>query len=367
MQKLCIVYNFAQLYREQIFKLIDQEWKCIWRFGKPEDGIKDMDISQLHDSEIIETIKFPGGWKWQKGIVGLLRNNEIDSFLMLGELFNLSTWAMLLLRPILARKKKIYFWSHGWYGREGFLKKWMKRIFFGLADKTFLYGNYAREIAIKQGNCPAKLIVLHNSLDFDNQSKLRNCINPSDIFANYFQNNNPTLIFIGRLTKIKKLHQIIEAVALLKNRGENYNIVFVGDGTERKYLEDVAKHMKVPIWFYGSCYDDTVNAELIYNADLCVAPGNVGLTAMHTMAFGTPVLTHDNFSNQMPEFEAIVDGKTGAFFKEDNIDSLAEAISDWFNVHQKDREIVRKDCVFEIASYWCPSFQIKILKKNINL
>lgn len=59
-----------------------------------------------------------------------------------------------------------------------------------------------------------------------------------------------------------------------------------------------------------------VNAELIYNADLCVAPGNIGLTAMHAMMFGCPCISHNDFSWQMPEFEAIVPYKTGNFLKE---------------------------------------------------
>lgn len=67
------------------------------------------------------------------------------------------------------------------------------------------------------------------------------------------------------------------------------------------------------IWFYGACYDEIKNAALIYNADLCVSPGNVGLTAMHSMVFGTPVITHNDFKWQMPEFEAIEPGKTGDF------------------------------------------------------
>lgn len=366
MSKLCIIYNFAQLYREPIFKLIDKEWDCLWRFGVPEAGIKDMDISKLRNAGIVETINLPGGWKWQKGIIKLLWRKDIDSFLMLGELFNFSTWCVLLLRPLISPKKKIYLWSHGWYGREGFIKKWMKRIFFGLADKTFLYGNYARQEAIKQGNNRNKLVVIHNSLDFDYQSKLRNDLIQSNIYRDYFKNDNQTLIFIGRLTTVKKLHQLLESVSELKKRGENYNIVFVGDGVERNNLEELATKLNLPVWFYGSCYDDTRNAQLIYDADLCVAPGNVGLTAMHTMAFGTPVLTHDNFQNQMPEFEAIVEGKTGAFFREDDIDSLSGAISEWFVNHKKDREEVRTACVSEISSSWCPSFQLQILKDNIS-
>lgn len=57
------------------------------------------------------------------------------------------------------------------------------------------------------------------------------------------------------------------------------------------------------------------NAEFIYNADLCVSPGNVGLTAMHSLVFGCPVITHNCFEWQMPEFEAIQPGITGDFLR----------------------------------------------------
>ena len=50
------------------------------------------------------------------------------------------------------------------------------------------------------------------------------------------------------------------------------------------------------IWFYGACYDESKLGELIFNADLCVSPGNVGLTAVHSMGYGTPVITHNNFA-----------------------------------------------------------------------
>lgn len=103
------------------------------------------------------------------------------------------------------------------------------------------------------------------------------------------------------------------------------------------------------------------NAELIYNADLCVAPGNVGLTAMHTMVFGTPVISHNNFPWQMPEFEAIHPGETGDFFEMDNVDSLARTINQWFD-SGKSREEVRHACYHEIDTQWNPKFQIEVIK-----
>jgi hypothetical protein len=47
---------------------------------------------------------------------------------------------------------------------------------------------------------------------------------------------------------------------------------------------------------------------------------------MHALAYGVPVISHDDFDQQMPEFEAIVPGKTGDFFAHDDVDSLADTI-----------------------------------------
>ena len=119
------------------------------------------------------------------------------------------------------------------------------------------------------------------------------------------------------------------------------------------------------VWFYGACYDEKVNAELLYNADLCVSPGNVGLTAIHSLMFGCPDLTHDNFKMQMPEFESIVSGKTGDFFEYGNVDSLAQKIGQWFD-NSKDRELIRKNCFEEIDNSWNPEYQIDVFKRALS-
>ena len=119
------------------------------------------------------------------------------------------------------------------------------------------------------------------------------------------------------------------------------------------------------VWFYGASYDEKTNAELIYNADLCVSPGNVGLTAMHALIFGCPVITHNYFEWQMPEYEAIHAGNTGDFFKMDDIADLIATISKWFAVKSDKREEVRKACFKEIDTNWNPYYQMDIIKKNI--
>ena len=105
---------------------------------------------------------------------------------------------------------------------------------------------------------------------------------------------------------------------------------------------------------------------MIFNADLCVSPGNIGLTAIHVLMFGCPAITNNDFAHQMPEFEAIHDGRTGSFFKAGDSSSLADVISDWFMKHKNDRDYVRQACYSEIDSNWNPSYQIEIIKSAIS-
>ena len=77
------------------------------------------------------------------------------------------------------------------------------------------------------------------------------------------------------------------------------------------------------ILFYGKTYNESELSKLIYSSDLMVSPGNTGLNAVHALSYGTPVGTHNNFNNQMPEAAIIEDKITGFFFNEDDIDDLS--------------------------------------------
>ena len=364
--KLCIIYNFAQKYREGIFALIEKKYNCHWVFGRNNTDIQGMDLDKLSDVEQVKTAVILKKFTYYPGTLKLIRN--YSHFLMLGELYSLSTWLTLFLCHFIFRQKKVYLWSHGWYGKEGNVKRFLKRIFFGMSDAVLIYGEYAREVAIHQGYKKQNLFVIHNSLDYNTQLQLRLSMQPSDIYSRHFKNNAPTLLFIGRLTKVKHLDMLIRAVRRLKLQGKLYNIIFVGDGEERKHLEFLAKDcdLTTTTWFYGNSYDEQQNAPLIFNADLCVSPGNVGLTAVHSMVYGTPVLTHDNFPYQMPEFEAIKAGTTGNFFRHNDIDSLAESISQWFETNGYDRKKIRQSCYDEIDRYWTPQFQINIIQQILH-
>ena len=366
MSKLCLIYNTAPKYREAIFTAIDKEYDCDWYFGETKSDIKEMDLSLLKSTQYYKSFGNPKRVYWQGALIPSLFSKKYKNYFVLCETRSISFWLMVLLKKLFFPKKKLYGWSHGWYGKEGRIQRFLDRLKTNMMDGLFVYNSRARDLMIEGGIKPEKLFVIRNSLDYKKQLMLRQTIHKSDIYKKKFQNNNPVLVFIGRLTKVKRLDELIDAVKLLKENGEYFNIDFIGDGEDRKALEERVNSSHVSCWFYGACYDETKNAELIYNADLCVSPGNIGLTAIHSLMFGTPAITNNDYSSQMPEFEAIIQGKTGDIFEKNNVNSIAGCISSWFKNHI-DRENVRQACYSEIDMQWNPDYQMRVIRENLIL
>jgi glycosyltransferase involved in cell wall biosynthesis len=90
----------------------------------------------------------------------------------------------------------------------------------------------------------------------------------------------------------------------------------------------------------------------------------VGLTAMQSLAYGTPVITHGDCERQAPEWEAIVPGETGAVFECGSAESLAGAVRDWLS-RNPDREAVRKRCYGIIERYFNPHTQCQIIERAV--
>lgn len=367
MSKLCLIFNIPSLYRKAIYKSIDEQYDCDWYFGPTTAGIKEMDTSILKRVRRYSVIGNVNKVFWNVGMLKLLFKKEYQNYFMLYENRCLTDYVFFFLAFFFYRKKRFYIWTHGWYGKEQGLDAKIKLWIYKHVNGVFVYGNYARNLLLEQGIPPEKLFTIYNSLNYDEQKALREDMQPSKVYSEYFGNSNPVIIFIGRLTKVKQLDMLIKSIADLKKIGEDYNLVFVGDGLEKDNLQTLVDSLKIKnqVWFYGSCYDEKTNAELVYNSDLCVAPGNVGLTAMHTMMFGCPVISHNCFEWQMPEFEAIIPGETGDFFTYKDNDSLTGTIRHWFHEKGGMRDIVRDACFREIDNNWNPYNQMRIIKKII--
>ncbi|MCW4469574.1 glycosyltransferase family 4 protein [Flavobacterium sp. MFBS3-15] len=361
--RVCFILNYAPHYREEIFqKLIQELPSDIFTGSYVKGNIKKINpdkLGALH-SELYSS--WFGPFYWINGEVKLLFKKRYKKYILTGQPTCLSDLAFILCCKFTS--KEVYFWNHGAYGNESVGRKFFNRLIFSLYDGCFLYSDGAANILMREYKVPVKKInVIYNSLDYSKQLVFRQGLaingNSSERFIFFKDQSLPTLLFIGRLAKIKRLDLLIDAHNLLLDKGFFCNLLIIGDGEERDVLEGQVRYPD-NTFFFGSSYDEQVNAKMIANSDLCVSPGNVGLTAIHSLMYGTPVCTHDNFFEQMPEHEVIEEGKTGLYFSKEK-NNLADRIQDWFSLG-KNREETRKDCYHVIDAKYNPDYQLKIFK-----
>lgn len=363
-RKICCIFNFAPHYRSLIYHLMDKELQCDFYIGdNVETPVKRMDYFSLKgfQKELRNTWLF-SHFYWQKKSVQLVFR-PYKYYIITGELYCISSWLILIFSLLLC--KETYVWTHGWYGNEKWLKRKIKKIFFKLPSGVLLYGEYAKKLMIREGLDSHKLHYIGNSLDYDIQLKMRKESIGTNIYKLHFKNDFPVIIYVGRIQKIKRLDLLTEAISVLCKKGVNVNLVIVGefidcDQSDFSGLKDIAEK----VWFYGPCYDEKKISELFYNASICVSPGNIGLTAIHALTYGCPVITHNNFTHQMPEFESIELGRTGAFFTENSVESLVENLTLWFK--ETDREYVRSECYKVIDEKYNPYYQLNLLRRLLN-
>ena len=363
MPRCCLITNTAAHYRSAIYLMLDRELDCHFVFGD-NDLVKNMDTSLLRHCLRLPYVTVRGGIYRLRGAVRATRGYDV--IINGSNPICLSAWALLVAARL--RGQRVVHWDHGYYGREGRAKRLLKRLYFGLAHGSMVYNDYSRRLMMEDGLDGSKIQVLGNSLDYDADVRFRAEAACPEFYSSYFPDSHPVLVFIGRLTPVKRLDLLIEAVRQLKQQGRPTHLFIIGDGEMRSSLEEQVESLglSADVHFYGPCYDEQFIARALYNADLCVSPGNVGLTAIHAMSFGCPVVSHDNLPLQMPEFEAIVEGQTGAFFHYDDVQSLTDTIARWLEQKTDCRQEVREACYSEIDRKWNPYAQIKIIRSAVN-
>jgi glycosyltransferase involved in cell wall biosynthesis len=380
MKKQCAIFtNIAPLYSKSLWYELASSQDIDYLFYSSRhgfSGIKTIDINESKNVSsngylnwfFLKNIFIRNILIYQSGIISSCLKTNYDAYILYGEMHNISNWVAALICKI--RKKPLLFWGHGLYGNERYIKKLVRILYYKIADYHLVYGNRSRSFMINSGFNAKKIYVVYNSLDYNIHKKLYEEKNQDDLENLKKQlfpahSDLPVLIFIGRLTKEKKISYLLEAVKLSKKKGISYNCLIVGSGSELGHLQYLSKSIQISdsICFYGPSYDENINAKLIMLAECCVSPGNVGLTAIHSMSLGTPVITHGNMFNQGPEAEAVIQGETGLFFNENDVNSLSDVIDDL--ILNRKKTSMEPNCIEQIRSFWNPIKQTAIFDEAV--
>ncbi|MEQ8541753.1 MAG: glycosyltransferase family 4 protein [Coleofasciculus sp. D1-CHI-01] len=138
---------------------------------------------------------------------------------------------------------------------------------------------------------------------------------------------HPIFLFVGKLIPRKGLRFLLEACTILKQQGyQNYTVLIVGDGEQRKELEIYSQNqglMDCLRWVGWGNYDKL--GAYFRQADVFVFPTLEdiwGVVLLEAMAFGQPILC----SKWAGSSELVVEGKNGYIFDPYHPEELAKHI-----------------------------------------
>ena len=366
MASVCCFFNYNPLYRYPIYEAMGERYDVDFYFGDTIfEPIKQFDATALKGFKgFLKAKKVLGGtFLWHKAEKVL--DNRYKVYIITGDPSFILNWRILLHCKL--HKKKIYAWTHGIKDYESLNRKglFLYKLFFHSMTGILMYNRYSCPNMRRLGCKESQLFVIHNSLDTQQQTFLYNNLTHSTVYQDYFKNNDPTAIYIGRLQKRKKLDQLITAVTNLNKHGFAVNLVIIGKETDDETIDKQIRDSGIQgrIWKYGPCFEEAKNAELLYNAHVFVCPAEVGLSCIHSLSYGTPVVTNNNYPCQMPEFEAIYAGETGSFYIENDVDDLENHIRQWCSIQSVEREDIRKKARKTILDEWSVDYQLSILDK----
>ncbi len=378
MKHIALVCKVMPLYRFGVFQELSKtreqyEFTCFCD-TKQIAGIETIPWSVANKTGGINWIRTsnyfykPEKLIWQTGILKRILFSKYDYFIFEGGTQQLPTWLFAILCRL--RGRKVLFWTHGFKGLDKRFKKIFRGAYFNLAHGLLLYGEASKELMVKSGFDEKKIFVIHNSLDTARQfDLLNNCDSRliSEEKAKIFKSPNLlTAIFIGRLVSTKNIPFLLHAVKELLDTGQPMNCIIIGDGPEKDSIKTFISDNRLEnnVHLTGALYEEETICKYFEMSDIMISPGNVGLNCMHSLAYGVPVLTHNNFQFQGPEVEAIVPGETGLLFEHNNYDDLLVKIKEWSNV-KFTKEEVKKNCQEVIKSRYNPVNQAANIIKAI--
>ncbi|MDR1694657.1 MAG: glycosyltransferase family 4 protein [Lactobacillaceae bacterium] len=178
---------------------------------------------------------------------------------------------------------------------------------------------------------PKKIRLIHRCVNINNFSP-ENVTSERMIKAteeNHIPEDKQIITLVGRITRWKGQHLLIEALPKLKNN--NYHCLIVGsDQGRKKYREELDELIKKHnlggrVQFIDHSFD--IPALLMISdvvLSTAIEPEAFGRASIEGQAMGKIVLA----SNIGGSLENLIDGVSGKLFESNNPDSLAEAI-DW--------------------------------------
>jgi glycosyltransferase involved in cell wall biosynthesis len=348
--KPVIVLQYLSLihYRRSVFDLIFKDgrldFKIICGKDSPYSAMKNYVPASNQDVTFIENVKLLGTkLLLQRKIVSVTSQKKPDVVILLGvnPLILSSLYSALYFS--LVKKTKVFWWGHGTLGRQGWVGKLFRKQFYKLSDGILVYGEGGKANLIANGIRPEKIHVVNN------------CLNEEDYGFDHSLGRSRgkfNILFSGRLTVAKRVDELVELGCTLKRKAIDFQIDILGVGPDLERVRGMIRALKLEefVVLHGAKYG--VEAHDIFSkATLFVHPGPIGLSVIHALSFGLPVITSNDGGRLKPEVEAITDGVNGSFYAVGDLESLVLRTLEWKEKIEADRSGIIHVCQTSVAKY----------------
>jgi len=278
-----------------------------------------------------EKIAGSEAFRWHDAQVDFCSPDKADVVLL--------SWSTryLSLLPGLIRARwngvRTVLWGHGYSKAETRLRDRTRATLASLADALLFYNHTAAQMYIDSGYAPPEqLFVALNTIDQDPIRAVRDAwlAQPERLAA--FQRDHdlvgrPVILFVSRLQPWNRTDLLVRAAVPLRQKFPGLRIVIVGDGPASASLQALASDLNVAdtVTFTGAIYGEDQLAPWFLSALAFCYPANIGLSLIHAMIYGVPIVTGKEQRAQNPEIEAFRDGHNGLGFEQDNGEAMTAA------------------------------------------
>jgi glycosyltransferase involved in cell wall biosynthesis len=162
----------------------------------------------------------------------------------------------------------------------------------------------------------------------------------------------PTLLYLGRLKRYKRVDLIIQAVSRLKRRHGDLRVLIAGQGNHREALEAQVRRMGLEdrVSLLGFVPEER-KLELLRRSWIHVLTSpkeGWGISNLEAAACGTPTVASDSPGLR----DSVEHGRTGLLVPHGDVDALASAIDALLRDHDAREEMGRQARRFADAFSW---------------
>lgn len=275
---------------------------------------------------------------WLKGALKHVRRLNPDAIVCSGIDFHMIHtlavygWARLF-------RKKFFWWSHATTGNQGRFGKALRGLIYRHCCGVLAYSNRGQEMLLAMGMSRERVTVVKNALNHDDYGF------DFSYSRNKGSGNGVHFLFSGRITREKRVDLLVEALAILRRTKPDllFDCTILGGG-EVERLVNLASELNIQerIRFVGPQYGNEA-AAFFAQADIFLYPGGIGLSLVHALSFGLPVITTDCTDLHGPEIELLIPGINGDFFN-GSAEHLAQRALQWKERLDTSADRVRENC-----------------------